>query len=99
MRSNTLFDEGRDLSRRHKDTEMNENAIGTIVVDCAVELHRDLRPGLLNFGEALMRDGITRIVHGNLGPEPPCLGASVREAFIEPDGPANPDSASLRRDR
>ncbi len=25
---------------------MNENAIGTIVVDCAVELHRDLRPGL-----------------------------------------------------
>ena len=26
---------------------MNENAIGTIVVDCAVELHRDLGPGLL----------------------------------------------------
>ncbi|MFO1497875.1 MAG: GxxExxY protein [Verrucomicrobiota bacterium] len=26
---------------------MNENGIGTIVVDCAVELHRDLGPGLL----------------------------------------------------
>ena len=25
---------------------MNENAIGTIGVDCAVELHRDLGPGL-----------------------------------------------------
>lgn len=138
---------------------MHENAIGTIVVDCAVELHRDLGPGLLetvyevtlarvlerrglrvqrqvgvaiqyrgevfdegfradlivgnlvivelksvervipahkkqvltylrltglklgyllNFGEALMRDGITRVIHGNLDPDPPCLGASVR---------------------
>ena len=26
---------------------MNENAIGTIVVDCAVELHRNLGPGPL----------------------------------------------------
>ena len=26
---------------------MNENEIGTIVVDCAVRLHRDLGPGLL----------------------------------------------------
>jgi hypothetical protein len=26
---------------------MNENGIGTSVVDCAVELHRDLGPGLL----------------------------------------------------
>jgi len=95
---------------------MHENAIGTIVVDCAVELHRDLGPGLLetvyevtlaralqrvipahkkqvltylrltglklgcmlNFGEALMRDGITRVIHGNLDPDPPRLGASVR---------------------
>ena len=149
---------------------MNENEIGTIVVDCAVELHRDLGPGLLetvyevtlaralerrglsvqrqagvtieyrgerfeegfradlivrslvivesksvervtpahkkqvltylrltglklgyllNFGEALMRDGITRIIWGNLDPNPPCLGVSVREEFIEPDGPPN----------
>ena len=35
------------LSRRHKDTEMKENDIGTIIVDCAVELHRNLGPGLL----------------------------------------------------
>ena len=147
---------------------MNENGIETILVDCAVELHRDLGPGLLetvyevtlaralerrglraqrqagvaieyrgerfdegfradlivgnlvivelksvervtsahkkqvltylrltglklgyllNFGEALMRDGITRIIHGTLDPEPPCLGASVREEFVEPAGP------------
>jgi PD-(D/E)XK nuclease superfamily len=26
---------------------MRENEIGTIIVDCAVELHRDLGPGLL----------------------------------------------------
>jgi hypothetical protein len=46
-RLTSAFDEGRWLSRRHQDTEMNENGIGTIVVDCAVELHRDLGPGLL----------------------------------------------------
>ena len=149
---------------------MNENAIGTLVVDCAVELHRDLGPGLLetvyevtlaralerrglrvqrqvcvpieykgetfdegfradlivgnlvivelksvervapahkkqvltylrltglklgyllNFGAVLMRDGITRIIHGNLDPEPPCLRASVREISIEPPDPPN----------
>ena len=149
---------------------MNENAIGTIVVDCAVELHRDLGAGLLetvyevtlaralerrglrvrrqvgvaieyrgetfdegfradlivgnlvivelksvervipahkkqvltylrltglklgyllNFGEALMREGITRIICGTLDPDPPCLGASVREQFIELGGPPN----------
>ena len=40
--------EGKDsLSRRHKDTEMKENEIGTIIVDCAVELHRTLGSGLL----------------------------------------------------
>ncbi len=32
---------------------------------------------LLNFGEALMRDGITRTINGNLHSKPPCLGASV----------------------
>ena len=67
---------------------------------CAVELHRDLvivelkltglKLGyLLNFGEALMRDGITRIIHGNLDPDPPCLGASVRGQFIEPAAGGN----------
>jgi GxxExxY protein len=139
---------------------MHENEIGSIIVDCALDLHRNLGPGLLetvyevtlaralerrglavrrqvgvdikyqgkvfsegfradliveelvivelksiekvtpahkkqlltylrltglklgyllNFGEALMRDGITRTINGNLDSEPPCLGASVRE--------------------
>ncbi|MCF7764544.1 MAG: GxxExxY protein [Verrucomicrobia bacterium] len=37
---------------------------------------------LMNFGEAIMRDGITRIIHGYLDQDPPCLGASVIEEFI-----------------
>ena len=142
---------------------MEENEVGTIVVDCAVRIHRDLGPGLLetvyevvlasvleqrglrverqvsvpieyegrkfvegfradlivdgkvlvelksvehvsaahkkqlltylrltglklgyllNFGEALMRDGITRIINGFLDPAPPCLRASVREIHL-----------------
>lgn len=81
----TLFDEKGYLSRRHKDTEMNENATGIVVVDCAVEVHR----------EALMRDGIARIIHGNLDPDPPCLGASARAEFIESGGP--PNAAPPRR--
>jgi hypothetical protein len=106
------IDDNRWLSRGHKDTEVNENAIGTFVVDCAVELHRGLGPGLPEtvyevvlaravarrglrvqrqagvaieyLGEALMRDGITWIIHGNLEPDAPCLGASVREEFNQP---------------
>lgn len=35
---------------------------------------------LLNFGEALMRDGITRTINGSLNSTPPCLRASVRES-------------------
>lgn len=34
---------------------------------------------LLNFGEALMRDGITRIINGSLDPTPLRLRASARE--------------------
>ena len=34
---------------------MEENENGTVIVDCAV-----------NFGEALMRDGIIRTINGNL---------------------------------
>ena len=144
---------------------MKENEIGTAIVDCAVELHRKLRPGLLetvyevaltralerrglrverqvrvaieydgarfdegfradlivegkvivelksvervtpahkkqlltylrltslklgyllNFGEALMRDGITRTINGTLESDPPCLRASVRENVLKP---------------
>jgi GxxExxY protein len=31
------------LSRRHKGTELRENEIGTVVIDCAVELPRQHR--------------------------------------------------------
>ena len=34
-------------TQRHADTRMHENEIGTIIVDMAVNLHRDLGPGLL----------------------------------------------------
>jgi len=39
---------------------------------------------ILNFGEALMRERITRTINGCLDSEPPCLGASVRNEFIKP---------------
>jgi len=61
---------------------MHENEIGTVIVDCAVHLHQGIGPGLLesvyevtlalmlgyllNFGAALMKDGITRTIHGDL---------------------------------
>jgi hypothetical protein len=74
---------------------MDESDIGTVIVDCAVKLHQDLGPGvletvyevtlahkkqrltylkltglklgyLLNFGEALMKEGITRTINGSL---------------------------------
>ena len=38
------------ITRRHGDTEMTENKIGY----------------LLNFGDALMKDGISRIINGQL---------------------------------
>jgi hypothetical protein len=43
---------------------MTENEIGKIVVDTGLGVHRDLGPFLLNFGEALMKRGITRAVNG-----------------------------------
>ena len=58
---------------------MREYEIGMLIVDHAVHLHQDLGPGLLetgmklgdllNFGEALLKDGIdgiARIVCGEL---------------------------------
>ena len=45
---------------------MEENEIGTVIVDCAIHLHRVLDPGLLNFGEALMKNGITRTINGTI---------------------------------
>ena len=55
---------------------MNENEIGGIVVDCAVKVHiMRLGPSLqesvyeallfYDSGEALMKDGISRIINGN----------------------------------
>ena len=41
------FDSKMDLSQSHKGTEMDENRIGTIIVDSAVHLHQALGPGLL----------------------------------------------------
>jgi len=38
---------------------------------------------LLNFGEALMRDGITRTINRYSDSDPPCPGASVREESVE----------------
>ena len=53
---------------------MSEIEIGGIVVDCAVEVHMRLGPGLLesvyeavgfyDSGEALMNDGISHIIKG-----------------------------------
>ena len=54
---------------------MTENQIGTIIVDSAITAHKKqiltylkltgCKLGyLLNFGEALMKDGISRIVNG-----------------------------------
>ncbi len=52
---------------------MAENEIGTIVIDTAIAVHRQLGPGLLetvcevvllSFGEAVMKAGITRCVNG-----------------------------------
>ena len=55
---------------------MNENEIGGIVFDCAVKVPMRLSPGLLesvyeavlfyDSGEALMKDGISRIINGKL---------------------------------
>ncbi len=54
---------------------MDENQIGTIIVDCAAHKKQLLTylkltelklSYLLNFGEAPMKDGITRIINGQL---------------------------------
>jgi len=37
---------------------MDENDIGTLIVDCTVKLHQDLGPG--------MKEGITRTINGSL---------------------------------
>jgi hypothetical protein len=64
---------------------MNENAIGTIVVDCAVELHRNLEPGLLEtvyevtLARALERRGVS--VRGQVGFDIEYRGEKFDEGF------------------
>ena len=45
---------------------MNENEIGTVIINTAVDLHKKLGPGLLEsvYEVILMKDGIERIVNG-----------------------------------
>jgi len=49
---------------------------------------------ILNFGEVLMREGITGAINGRLDSEPPCLGGSVRKEFIKPGASPNGGSAA-----
>jgi hypothetical protein len=43
---------------------MTENEISKQIVDAAFKIHTKLGPGLLvNFGDALIKDGIYRIVN------------------------------------
>jgi len=91
---------------------MNENQIGTEIVElksveritpahkkqlltCLRLTGLKLRY-LLNFGEALMRGGITRTIDGYLDSDPPCLGASVREKCIEESTIASSPRADAR---
>jgi hypothetical protein len=51
---------------------MTENEIGTIVVDCAIKLHMELGPGLLeSVYEVLLTGNSTDLK------DPLCLGVSV----------------------
>jgi len=44
---------------------MTENEIAKVVVDAAFQIHKGLGLGLLvNFGDELLRDGISRVVNG-----------------------------------
>jgi hypothetical protein len=61
------FDQKSGFSRSHRGTEMHENEIGTVIVEKQPLTYLRLtgiKLGyLLNFGEALMKDGITRTIH------------------------------------
>ena len=61
-----------DSRKGAKIAKMDENNIGKGIVDAAIAVHRELGPGLLgtvyevvlNFGEDMMKRGITRTVNG-----------------------------------
>ncbi|MFU8849290.1 MAG: GxxExxY protein, partial [Opitutales bacterium] len=59
--------------------EMTENKIRTAIIECAIEVHRELGPGLLEtvYEVALLKDGIVRAVNGL--EEHLCAPASLRE--------------------
>jgi len=77
-------------TRRHGEEEMNENEIDGIVVDGAVKVHMQLGPGLLesmrhdcrNFGEILMKDGISRIIKWQTGMTSLFFSVSPCEAIL-----------------
>jgi len=54
------------VTQRRKDAKMDENGIGKEVVDAAVQVHRELGPGLLEtvyevvLARELERRGLTR---------------------------------------
>ena len=56
---------------------MDENQIGDVVVDTAIAVY------LLNFGEALMKDGITRTVNGLVNNrDVSAIPAALREKVV-----------------
>jgi len=44
---------------------MNENEIGTMIIGTSINIHIKL-DYLINFNEALLKHGITRIINGKL---------------------------------
>ena len=61
-----LFEDKRSDSRKGaKIAKMDENSIGKEIVDAAILKLTDMKLGfLLNFGEDIMKRGITRTVNG-----------------------------------
>ena len=51
-----------NISQRHGGTEghMNENAIGTLIVNTAIQLHKNLGPGLL---ESVYEAVLAKLIH------------------------------------
>lgn len=70
---------------------MTANEIRTRVIEAAIAVHRELGPGLLetvceqNFGEEVMRTGITRCMNGLEGqPLRPCVSAGKEHVQTMP---------------
>ena len=59
-------------AKNAKNSSMDENRIATLVVDCALEIHKELGPGLLesvyeglliNFGGELLKGNVERLAN------------------------------------